>query len=497
LNDNDKKLLRVIAILNNQNFSKNLLKIIFDNNSSVGEWLYNLTRFGLVRNTENIDNLSLFEMHDAIKEGVLELLTEGQKIEVMTNVIKKLNSLMPEGETSRYAFITSDVTIKSNLEVLLENADKYKADIFDVLELRKNLIENYMLSLDYYNVEKMKKWLEEKETDKSLVSNKMNDQQRINYSWYLADIGIYEHFAKAKFVSALSYFGKAKDIIKNIKNLPELKSRIFLETAQAQVYRGDVVNAEKELLEFEKLMKSVEKTASNEFYMGTYWYVKARIFLSKGQYDNSLVAIDNVIKLSSSLSQEQSIPDPTATMPAYIVRSEILNYMVDFSRSYEIIKAIAEQSISNNKPEHEIHARILVQLSRAELGLGLIDNALKHAVIARDIFQKEITKYNITSITNPELAAALVAKADALFKKNQLDEALEAYNEAEIIYSRIYGDNYRYMDDISYLLSQGSKAGCVSKNHFWKKHFYDQMIANFGTEHPRVIEAIAVCSKFE
>ncbi len=53
------------------------------------------------------------------------------------------------------------------------------------------------------------------------------------------------------------------------------------------------------------------------------------------------------------------------------------------------------------------------------------------------------------------------------------------------------------MDDISYLLSQGSKAACTSKNHFWKKHFYDQMIANFGTERPRAIEAIAVCDKIE
>ena len=52
------------------------------------------------------------------------------------------------------------------------------------------------------------------------------------------------------------------------------------------------------------------------------------------------------------------------------------------------------------------------------------------------------------------------------------------------------------MDDISYLLSQGAKAACIVKNQFWKKHFYDQMIANFAKDHPRVVDALAVCDKF-
>ena len=51
----------------------------------------------------------------------------------------------------------------------------------------------------------------------------MTNPQKISYSWYLNDIGVYEHFAKSKYVSALSYFLKARDIIKDIKSYSSLK----------------------------------------------------------------------------------------------------------------------------------------------------------------------------------------------------------------------------------------------------------------------------------
>ena len=98
--------------------------------------------------------------------------------------------MQKRGEMSRYGFITSDATIKSNLEVLLDNAEKYNVDVYVVLELRKNLAGYYMSLLDYYNMEKMKNWLEDKKIAESLDSRKMTNPQKISYSWYLNDIGV-------------------------------------------------------------------------------------------------------------------------------------------------------------------------------------------------------------------------------------------------------------------------------------------------------------------
>ena len=185
-----------------------------------------------------------------------------------------------------------------------------------------------MSLLDYYNMEKMKNWLEDKKISESLDSRKMTNPQKISYSWYLNDIGVYEHFAKSKYVSALSYFLKARDIIKDIKEARLLEAAILLQIAKAQVYSGNIINTEKELniVFWQKKISHFDNKDSKDD-EATYWYIKTRVLLSKRQYPDALAAIDNTIKLVLELAKEQLIPEATATLPCYIVKSEVLNYM--------------------------------------------------------------------------------------------------------------------------------------------------------------------------
>lgn len=481
LSNNDKKLLLSIAVLNNQNFSKNLLCLFFDDPDSVGEGLYNLNRFGLVKNTENANGLNVFEMHDSIKDEVLEKFTEDDIKKEITKIIDKLNSLMSSGVTSRYEFIASDSTIKSNLEILLNNAETHQIDFFKILEFRKNLMNYYVISLDYYNIEKMKAWLEKNEN----LFPKMTKAQKVNYSWYLVDIGIYEHFAKSKFASSLEYLNKAKNVVKDIADIPELESTILFQIAQTQAYSADIINAERNMANVDEVIKKYPKA---DFDMGLYWFLQARISFSKGEYDKALSAINANIEAEAHLVQD------TFTDPTYIVKSELLNYIGDYQESYNIIIKIEQRNKSNNNTDHEIYARIITQLSNAELGLGLVDEALNHAVEACKIFQNEVDKYNIT-IPHQKFAAALTAKGNALYKKGYFVESLEAYNAGEVIYSNLYGDNFRYMEDAAYLMSQGAKVACEAKNVFWKNHFYNQLISNFDNTNSRVASALKYCQK--
>lgn len=484
LTPSDRAVLKRIAVLNNQNFSKNLLKIISDEPTLTGENLYNLNRFGLIRNTYN-DQDNFFEMHDVVRDSTLQLYTEDEIKLELTNIINKLNEIMPQGVTSRYAFITSDVTIRASLEVLLENAEKYSVDINKILELRKNLINYYMAVLDYYNCEKMKLWLENKESKGLLRLSALDYTAKINYSWYLVDIGIYEDFVKSRFVSALEYFNRANTSIKNIKNQPELKSTILFQIAQTQIFGGDIEGAEQSIIEVNKIIHDYPKS---DFDMGLYWFIKSRIALSKGTYQEALRYIDNNIKA------EQHLPQDTFTAPTYILKSEILNFMKKYNESYEIMKRIQKQEMSEGYVEHEIYARILTQLSRAELGLGLKEAALNSACKACNIFQKEVEKYKIENVLNTDFAIALVIKGNALAANKKYDEALLSYNEAEAIYFKRYGENYSKMDDINYLLFQGTKVACRTKNSFWKNHFYGQLTKFFDRNHPRIIEAEKQCS---
>jgi NADH/NAD ratio-sensing transcriptional regulator Rex len=203
LSNDDKKLLLQIALLNNQNFSKNLLSLLADNPDSVGVALYNLNRFGLIKNITAKDDMSLFEMHDAIRDEVLKLTTKEKIKEEISSIISKLSLVLPKGVAGSQLFITNDKTIQTSLEILLKNAEKYKTDIDKILGLRRNLIIYYMSSLDYYNVEKMKIWLEQNEKNLALLSSNMSDEQKVNYAWYLLYIGIIYQTMQAPYLTII------------------------------------------------------------------------------------------------------------------------------------------------------------------------------------------------------------------------------------------------------------------------------------------------------
>ena len=486
ITEKDKELLISISVLNNQYFSKESLKIIFDNKINVGESIYNLSRFALLKQTGKSKNNYFFEMHDIVRDSIFKLLTEDQIREELTKVIKKINQSIPIGVINRHNFIVNDPSLKSNLEVLLSNAEKYKVDINIIMELRKNLIDYYLSNLDYYNIENMKKWLEDKEKSKVISLENMDNKEKANYAWYLMVIGIYEDFAKSSFISALKYFNNAKFITDSIKGEPELKAMILLQSAQTQAYGGDIINAQQNMDEVDKILANYKKA---DFDMGLYWYIKAKLLLIQGKYNEALAAIDNNIKA------EAHLPQDIFTAPTYILQSEILNYKGDFKKSYEIIKNIEDQGKKSGYDDHEVIGRILTQLSRAELGKGLINEALSNATEACVVLKKESEKYNNSDNINVDYAAALVAKADATYLNKQPEVALKLYNEAEAIYFNRYGKEYRHMDDVAYLLSQATKVSCDTRSSFWKKHFYNQLIMHFRLEHPKVIDAVEHCKK--
>ncbi len=481
----DNKLLLKIALINNQYFSRGILKLIISDSTKIGNGLYNLHRFGLIKNIEKMNNNTIFEMHDTVKAAVLDINQNKVNTEAINDIINKLNELMPKGVGSRYSFMNSDPTLRSNLEIILLNAEKYNVNIHKILELRQHLITYYMAILDHYNWEKMKQWLEHKEAEGAINPYKMNEKEKANYSWYMLTIGMYEDFVKSNYINALLCFDKASEAIKNIKVQPELKSTILFQTAQTQAFGGDITNAEKNMVEADNLIQQYKNA---DYDMGLYWFIKAKIALARGKYSDALLAVDENIKAESHLPQD------TFTAPTYILQAEILNFLEKYKESYKISQRIYKQEIGSGKAEHEIHARIITQLAKAELGLGLVDAALVNANLACEIFKKENEKYKIESVINIDFASALVVLGDILTEKKDFENALETYNEAEAIYHRRYGSNYRYLDEISYLLAQGTRAACMSKNAFWQKHYQDQLFTYFGEAHVRSLEVLKLCN---
>lgn len=466
LPDRDKQLLLYISCINNQFFSKNLLKIMLQDSAYIGEGLYNLSRFALIKQQKESNGEHFFEMHDAIKNSVLKFYSEDEIKNVIDIIVTNLNDSFPQNEATRQEFIKSDLSIKSNLEVLLDNAEQYQVRINTILGLRKSLADYYLANLDYYNVKLMKDWLDKKSA--LLSSQEMTDSQKINYGWYLVNIGIYEDFANSNFIEAMNYFKRAFDIMESVPGNYALKSTILMQMAQTQIYGGDIVESTNNMNKVDQLIKNQPNA---DYDMGLYWYIKAKIFLMEGKYQQALDAVDENIKADANITED------IFTAPTYMLQSEILNYQENYKESYDIITKIVQQEKDSGFEDHEVRARMLTQLSRAELGVGKIESAFVSAEEACKILQTN--EYADSSNINVEYAAALVAKADALLGQNKFNDAMLFYSKAETVYLNRYGEHYQNLDDVAYLLFRGVRAAYENKNAFWRGHFCNQIrVAN-------------------
>jgi len=126
LNEPTKDFLNKIALLNNQKISKNIMEYIIADKSDLTEILYNLTRFDIITNTNDAE--LVFEMHDIIKDAVLELASEKINQKNANELLDRFNNITPpkEGSLHRYSTISKDDAMISNHEVLLEKAEKYR-----------------------------------------------------------------------------------------------------------------------------------------------------------------------------------------------------------------------------------------------------------------------------------------------------------------------------------------------------------------------------------
>lgn len=446
LPDSAKDLLKVISVLNNQQFSKKLLLEIVKIDSFTND-LNSLIRFGLVSSTFNDSNSNTFEMHDTIKEAVLSIEGTTAAKNTINLIINHLDNVIPTGELQVSLVLSSDQTLRENLEKLLFNAEKYEVDVYKNMNLRKSLMAIYMDSLDYESCKKMEEWLlaRQDKFDSRLASLLMKDTEKADYAGYLALDGIYQYYSIG-YIDAIPRLDKAYELIKSIKGYPELKFVIAANLAQIYAFGVDIKNTEKNI----KIADEIAKNNPNsKLDLSLLWFVKTKMYLSQGKFEEALKAV----KKNRQLKVEAGLPqDSTHSAPSYVMEAEILNSMGKFQKAYDILKKIYEQEIKNIKGEHEFHARILTELANSELGLGRNTEALEHAKKALEIRKSEdqlINDYEYASYYDADMAAANVTLGDALAANGaEVKDITAAYSRARMIYNNRYGDNQFNADNI-------------------------------------------------
>ncbi len=505
-----KNLLYKIALFNNQRISRHILEQLENNQENLSNAINELIRFGIIEQISEDRSNQIFRMHDSIKEELLKVNGNIANNQNINNLLAKLNVLMSSEMINQFFLIIQDKNFESNLEVLLNNAEKYNASIYEIMTLKSSLLGYYLRSRESYNAKKQVDWF--KKNEKKFKLSSMNEKEKVIYSRYLGRIGRYEYFVVNHHPSiALQYLAQAKNIIDTLPNNYGAKVAIYFEIFQIQVFIGDIIEAENNLHNIERVMLD-NKNLSYKASMVDYG--KARIFLVKGEYKQALSSIVEMLdkeKLQLNKSRESvKLKDTGLTQeeawlaPIYILQAEILNYMRNFNDAYNIANNVYNK-IKNTKVGEISSATLaysLTELSRSELGLNKKDDSLNHATEAINILIQDQERNNKENdLDNSEdilLANALVAKADALSTLGKPEDALNAYKLAKNIYLNIYKiKNIGNMDNVSYAFAQTikitTKLPDKTEGYIQCSYFYTLLLKHFGLNHLRSKELHGVC----
>lgn len=500
-----KDLLFKLALLNNQKIPKWLIEELIDNQAVLPDMFKEMTRFGIIEQISEDRDYQIFRIHDAIKNELLGFAGEQVSKNNTDYMIMRLHNRMPKEMVNKFFKIGNDADFESNLEVLLNNAEKHKANILGIMELRNDLLGYYLRSREPFKAKMMVEWF--KANKDKLNIKDMRDKEKVAYSRYLGRIGRYEYFTANQPVEVvMRHLEEAREVIDTLSGNEGAKTSVYYEEFQIQIFIGDIEEAKNNLERIEKIMATGPDLSHKSSMID---YGKARIFLAQGNYSEALNAIKLMIEKelsqltkskasSNKIEENATLEQESAWLaPIYTLKAEILNYLKKFQEAYDISKKVYD--VIRNKNLQEITSSTLAynltELSRAELGLKLTKEALMHSEEAVNMLVQDQERNNqaIDNSTDIFLASALVAKGEVLYALGRIDEAISNYKLAKNIYWNVYETkNLKQMDNVSYLLSRLFRAWHdmpdKKESYIQCDYYYQLHVKLFGKNHHRSLQ---------
>lgn len=491
-------LLKKIALINNQSFSKSLLGMITSNKATLDDDIYQLSRFALISsfNTKQVNNNPIYEMHDVISETIQEINGAEQNKKYIEEIISEvIEKSFPNGVAKRYIVRTSP-TVNENFQILLKNAEKFHINIYKNLQLRLELFGTSVNSGHYDTSKVMIEWFEEKEKNKRFLLSEMTNHEKFVYAYYYNAIGYYNIIALSNPVSALNYFSKAKEIISVVEGYEYMKYNINYQLFATSLSLGRIEGAEKVIRELSDIYEAGLKNNTIDKSEIIYLYGgKARLFLARGEYNEALEQINKCIE---TLQQHNFKENDKFLVVGYQLKIEILNALDQYKEAYSLAEWFYKTYKSSFPPDHEIFANLYTKIAVAQYGQEkyqeALDNANKALAMLTKVRKIDFEKIQFTK--DIQLAKALTIKADCLSVLGIIEEALKIYEKAEAIHNNIYVGCLPSSISLKYILFNGAKTACKKPNklnEFWYKHFYGNLRSIFGIDTLEVHEIERIC----
>lgn len=491
LKPNAVKLLQKISLINNQRFSKQLLKLITDDPDTIEDDIYQLSKFMLIANVEAKDDNPIFEMHDVIAQKIAQLNGDQKNKECLEDIITKITKALPASMHTGHVFRNSK-TIMENLEVIVGYEKRYHINIYKLMPLNVSLFTDYINTLQYYDAEKLFKWFDTLDKKKYFKPWLMDNDNKYFYARYLGITGGYYKNRFADWSKALDYYLRANEVLKTVSGYEAIKCNVLYNLANAYIALGLINEADNEIKAMEKMF---ETGLVNNKEIGMLHLIKAKFHHYIGNDEKALEESNKDITETSKNGIH--LEDLFFTV-SYMLKTEILNSLKKYQEAYNQAAQLYKMHKPTKQEDHEIFGRIYTQMARSELGLGNINNALDYVKKAIAIFlADEQRNFKGSDYShNPDLAASYVIQGDIFFIQDQLKQAIEFYKRAQLIYFYLYKNNSKNIAYISYLYTQGAKASCKAGDLYNYKSFGKLQIKEFGLDNSNSVEMLEYCKQY-
>ena len=486
------QLLSKIALINNQGFSKDLLKIITDYPSNLDDDIFQLSKFGLIANIDPDPENPIFETHDIIALKITEINGDKRNRKSLEDIITKVTKALPAPMHKGYIF-RAGKTIGDNLKIITGYQQRYDVSIYKLLPLNASLFTDYLNCLNYYEAEKIFNWFDELDRKDMFKLWLMSNEEKRFYSRVLSSTGAYYRKRLADWKAALRYELRASEVLEKVDGYQDVKCNLFYNLANAYISLGQINEASHEIGKMEKMFET-GVVGSKE--IGMLHLIKAKFYHHIGDQEKALAASDKDLGETAKTGIK---PNDLFFTVSYILRAEILNSLGLYKDAYAQAQQLYKMHRPVKKETHEIFARVYTQMASSELGLGKIEEAKNHITKAISIFladELRNPKEELTTPKDPDLASSYVVQGDILSKQNKLKEAVESYAAAQSIYSHLYNEASKNVAHVSYLYTQGAKAACKLKDSYYYERFASPQIKEFGLNHPNTLEMLKYCQHY-
>ncbi|MBP9692606.1 MAG: hypothetical protein KBD90_04665 [Alphaproteobacteria bacterium] len=478
------QLLKFSSFLGSQDIPKKLLKDWMVDFQKCDELefhkaLSTLIKYSIFEKNEkkNIQD-EYFNIHSLLHEFIRTYIKKEENEKYITDIINTFSLLLPESSYQMRDVLFENANLDFHLNTFLDYTDRYEIYSNDLLRLKiKHLYYTKFTKPDYYEND-LKKF----ERLKSKIEySKISDLEKARFLIISSNIVTVR---KNGIDEAIRISKEAESLLDTI-DTPEAKEELFFllvnHFMDFYTLRGNLIKAEAAGEKAKNLLPQIH----NMNYVTLYYFMRAVLFLNRGDYEEALKHIN------ASLEEQRS-----DDFPAYfrfyknIIKCEILAKRGDLENAFNI----AEENYKKLRKVYKKNINYKILKSESILAfIYLKQGKLENAVSALKPLLEKLDIFFHNSYENPTQGFSHMMRGEAYDKQGNYPKALEEYKKAEDVYTHIF--KTVEVDDMSYLYKNLVILGEKMNDDFLSKHYLERLVEHFGLDHIRTIESLQYLDK--